>query len=74
MYGFVGAIHRTRRKLVMPMVNGNSLNSYLECFDRQSQWCVKRLGSRVDTGKFDISHYMDDCTLDMVLGGLSIGS
>ncbi|XP_046734965.1 uncharacterized protein LOC124404676 [Diprion similis] len=62
-----GSIHRAHRKTILPMVNGKPLNTFIECFDRHSRRCVECLESKVDKGEFDVMHYMDDCTLDMVL-------
>ncbi|XP_046734964.1 cytochrome P450 4C1-like [Diprion similis] len=62
-----GSIHRAHRKVIMPMVNGKPLNAFVDCFDRHSRRCVERLESKIGAGEFDIMHYMDDCTFDMVL-------
>ncbi|XP_046467757.1 cytochrome P450 4C1-like isoform X1 [Neodiprion pinetum] len=62
-----GSIHRAHRKVIMPLVSGKSLNAYIDCFDRQSRRCVECLAGKVGEGEFDVMHYMDDCTLDMVL-------
>ncbi|XP_046734966.1 uncharacterized protein LOC124404677 [Diprion similis] len=62
-----GSIHRVHRKVLLPMVTGKPLNSYIECFDRHSRRCVECLERQVDQGEFDVMHFMDDCTLDMVL-------
>lgn len=54
-------------------MNGKALNTFFDTFDQQSRRCVECLEERVDTGEFDIIHYMDNCTLDIILGELIVG-
>lgn len=71
-FRFLGPFQRGQRKLVMPMLNGNKvLRNYFENFERQSRRFVKCLEERVDTGEFDIMHYVGNFTLDVILGELT---
>ncbi|XP_048505977.1 cytochrome P450 4C1-like [Athalia rosae] len=62
-----GPTHRAHRKVIMPMLNGKVLDTFVEYFDRQSRCCVKELEKVVDTGEFDIYPFMEHCTIDIIL-------
>ncbi|XP_015117287.1 cytochrome P450 4C1 isoform X1 [Diachasma alloeum] len=61
-----GPVHRTQRKIVMPMLNGKSLTTYLKYFNIHSHYCGQLLGDRVGYGEFDVLPFMTNCTTDMM--------
>lgn len=63
-----GPKHKAHRKLIIPMLNKKSLAIYLSYFDRHSRTCVDLLEREIGAGEFDISSYMTNCTVDIVLG------
>ncbi|XP_012269785.2 cytochrome P450 4C1-like [Athalia rosae] len=62
-----GPTNRTHRKVIMPMLNGKVIDSYVEYFDRQSRCCVEELEKLVDTDEFDIHPFIEHCTIDIIL-------
>ncbi|XP_012269784.2 cytochrome P450 4C1-like [Athalia rosae] len=62
-----GPTHRAHRKVIMPMLNGKVLDTFVEYFDRQSRCCVKELEKVADTGEFDIYPFIEHCTIDIIL-------
>ncbi|XP_063983081.1 cytochrome P450 4C1-like [Diachasmimorpha longicaudata] len=61
-----GPAHRSHRKIIMPMVNGKSLTTYLKYFNIHSHYCRQLLGARIEYGEFDVLPFMTNCTTDMM--------
>lgn len=66
----IGPTHKKHRSLIMPMVNGKALDTYINSFDTQSRRCVECLDSMVDEREFNILPFMDMCTIDITFGKL----
>ncbi|XP_011315413.1 cytochrome P450 4C1 isoform X2 [Fopius arisanus] len=62
-----GPRQRTHRKIVMPMLNGRALTTYLKCFNIHSHYCRKLMEDTIQHGEFDVLPFLTNCTTDMML-------
>ncbi|XP_058808693.1 cytochrome P450 4C1-like [Phymastichus coffea] len=61
-----GPMHRTHRRVIMPMLNNKVLNEYVAHFDAQSRICTDLLNEKVGCEAFDIQPFLIHCTFDII--------
>ncbi|XP_031632678.1 uncharacterized protein LOC116346652 [Contarinia nasturtii] len=61
-----GAKWKPVRKLLNPMFNLKTLQSFIPIFNEKTKYLVKELEKEVGKSAFDIMTYAEDCTLDEI--------
>ncbi|XP_057334127.1 cytochrome P450 4C1-like [Microplitis mediator] len=57
---------RARRKMIIPIINGKQLSSYIQSFNFHTRRCVKLLTKREGNGEFDVFNDMELCISDII--------
>ncbi|PNF39482.1 Cytochrome P450 4C1 [Cryptotermes secundus] len=68
---------RINRKHILPTFSPRILQDFVDVFSAQAQILVRKLAEEVGKGAFDVSHYVNLCSLDIICEtamGLSIGA
>jgi cytochrome P450 len=59
---------RVNRKLILPTFNPRILEGFVDVFSAQAQILVRKLAGEEGKGAFDIFHYVNLCSLDIICG------
>jgi cytochrome P450 len=59
---------RVNRKLILPSFNPRILEGFVDVFNAQAQILIRKLAEEVGKGAFDVFHYVNLCSLDIICG------